>query len=80
MKRPYRKWFYMFYIAAFFFASTPLIGFANVPKLICGVPALIFVIFLTAALVDIALIINYKLDCKYDAMVIAEQKKNEKQE
>ena len=66
MKRTYRKFFYLFYAAAFLATCTPLIHVANRAELWFGLPALAAYLLGWSLLVVLALALNMKLDTDYE--------------
>lgn len=59
------KYFLIFYAVALLMMGTPLVGIANKPVLVLGMPMLLVWLLGWTLLSTIALIIQYNLDLKY---------------
>lgn len=75
MKKPYLKFFYLFYGICFLATCTPLVKVANLPVLWLGLPALVTYLVGWSILALLALTLQLKVDKKFEAKHRAEYQK-----
>lgn len=73
MKYKHSKWFYAFYALAMLMMGTPLIGIANKPVMVFGMPAIATWIIVWTLAVTLLMCLQYRMDCKVED----EAKKND---